>query len=251
MNKHWVIGLSALVLLAGCSRSTQLAVRAVAEGPDGEEIGQGQVEIRLLPYDRDSIFAALGAVATQSEPEPPADLIELRDSVALAQQRWTEAEAAWNEVRSDLQTLSERMQQMNRSSDEYFTAYARFENLESQEGRLDRGKQGYFDRFTELQGSYRARADSFNAVTEAWGDVTFEDYGEIVDSLIEARGEELSDTTDANGWAYYSVPRGTWYVYTRSKMVFEELYWNLAYASQGGADTLVLNASNAEIRPIF
>ncbi len=76
-------------------------------------------------------------------------------------------------------------------------------------------------------------------------------YTEIVDSLVEARGEELVDTTNATGWADFSVPRGRWWVHTRTELVFEELYWNLPYGSTGGADTLVLNASNAETRPIF
>jgi hypothetical protein len=34
-------------------------------------------------------------------------------------------------------------------------------------------------------------------------------------------------------------------------LVFEELYWNVPYESAGGADTLVIDESNAEIRPIY
>ena len=67
MNKHWVVGLAALVLLSACSRSTQLAVRAVASG-DGEEVARAQQVIRLIPYDRDSLFEALSSQVTESEP---------------------------------------------------------------------------------------------------------------------------------------------------------------------------------------
>jgi hypothetical protein len=251
MNKHWVLGLAVLVTLTACGRSTQLAVHAVSAGEDGTEMARAQEVIRLIPYDRDSLFAALAAEASEAEPQPPADLLELRDSVAIAQTRWTEAEAAWNEVRSELQTLSDRMDSMNRASRDYAQAYRQFDGLAAREGRLDRTKQGYFEAFTALQDSYRSRADSFNAVVQSWGDVAFDRYGEVVDSLSEALGEELVDTTDTGGWAYFSVPRGNWWIHTRTKLVFEELYWNVPYLSSGGADTLALNASNAEVRPIF
>ncbi len=252
MNKHWVLGLALLVSLTACSRSTQLAVQAVAEGADGEEVARNQQVIRLLPYDRDSLFATLAASASEPEPQPPRDLIDLRDSVSGAQDQWTRAEGAWNDMRSQMQQLTERMENMNRASNEYAQAYRRFDDLDRQVRRLDRDKQNYFDRFTALQGQYRARADSFNAVYEAWSDVAFDPYGEIVDSLLEARGlEELVDTTDTGGWAYFRVPRGTWWVHTRAALVFQELYWNVHYQSAGGADTLVLNNANAQIRPIF
>jgi len=252
MNKHWVLSLAVLVTLTACNRSTQLAVRAVSEGIDGEEVARNQQVIRLLPYDRDSLFDVLTTSASEPEPQPPTDLINLRDSVAVAQEQWTRAEGAWNDMRSQMQQLTDRMENMNRASTEYAQAYRQFDDLDRQVRRLDRDKQRYFDRFTALQGQYRARADSFNAVYEAWGDVAFDRYSEIVDSLLEARDiEELVDTTDAGGWAYFSAPRGTWWVHTRAALVFDELYWNVVYTSAGGVDTLVLNNANAQIRDIF
>lgn len=251
MNKHWVLGLAALVALAACSRSTQLAVRAVSEGAEGEVTGRAQLIITALPYDRDSLFSAFIGRATEPEPQPPADLIELRDSVSVARERWTQAEASWNEMRSELQSLSERMRNMDRSSTEYARLFSRFDDLDSQVGRLERIQTRYFDEFTGLQGTYRARADSFNAVLQAWEERAFADYGEVVDSLVEVFGEALEDTTDGSGWGFLRVPRGTWWIHTRSVLVFEELYWNLRYESAGGADTLVIDNSNAEIRPIY
>jgi hypothetical protein len=251
MNKHWVLGLVTLVALSACSRSTQLAVRAASEGAEGEVTGRPDMIIRALPYDRDSLFESLAGEATEPEPQPPADLIELRDSVSAARQRWTEAEATWNDMRSQLQSLSERMRDMDRSSTEYARLFQRFDRLDSQVGRLERIKTTYFDEFTELQGSYRARADSFNAVLQAWEERAFADYGEVADSLVDLLGEILEDTTDDSGWAFFRVPRGTWWIHTRTVLVFEELYWNEQYESAGGADTLVIDESNAEVRPIY
>lgn len=251
MDKPWVAPLLALAVLSGCQRSTQLAVRAAAEGESGE-VGRGQLEIRLIPYNRDSIFSNMAEMAPAPEPEPPADLLELRDSITVAQELWREAEATWNDARSELQTLSERMKGMNRSSNEYFAAYERFDELDALEARTSRDKDQYFERFTELQSRYTERADSFAAVLTTWEDETFQGYREIVDSLEEEIGRtELFDTTDAAGWALVSVPRGRWYVHTRFKLPFEELYWNVPYDSEGGADTLILNNSNAETRLVF
>ncbi len=252
MNKHWVLALAACVVFTACSRSTQLAIRAVSEGQGETEMGLAQLQIRLLPYDRDSLFAALTAQYGEPEPQPPADLLSLRDSISVAQERWRTAEADWNEQRSELEALSERMKAMSRTSREYAQAFRRFDQLDGQLRRLDREKTRFFERFTELQSAYRAKADSFNAVVLGWGDEAFETFNEIVDSLLEARGvEELYDTTDASGWAYVVVPRGQWWAHTRYELPFEELYWNVPYRSDGGADTLVLNKSNAELRPIF
>jgi len=251
MNKHWVLGLAMLVLLTACQRSTQLAVRAVSDGESEEMMGRAQLEIKLVRYDRDSIFETLARQAPEPEPQPPQDLLDLRDSVSTAQERWRETEASWNDLRSELQSLYERMQRMNRATTEYAQAYRRFDDLDGQLRRLDRDKQRYFDRFTELQSAYTTRADSFSAVLAAWEDIAFERYAEIADSLLEAQGEELYDTTDAEGWVYFQAPRGHWWIHTRFELPFEELYWNVPYRSTGGADTVILNSSNAQLRPIF
>lgn len=255
MNKHWVLHLTVLaglVPLTACGGATDLAVRATTAAEGEEARGLSQQVIRLLPYDRDSIFAVLSERAEAQEPQPPQDLLVLRDSVAAARERWQTAETDWNEIRSELQQLSERMQGMSRSSDEYAQAFRRFDNLDSQVGRLERDQRQAFQQFTALDSLYRARADSFSAVVRAWGDEAFEDYGQIVDSLLETSGrEELWDTTGSQGWAEFQVPRGVWWVYTRSELVFDELYWNVPYESTGGADTVVLNRSNADVRPIF
>ena len=252
MNKHWVLCLAAVVMLGGCKRSADLTVHAVANVGE-EQIGRAQLEIRLVPYDRDSLFNAMASLASSPEPQPPADLLALRDSIAAAQDFWRNAEATWNEARSEMQRLSEAMDGMDRSSNEYFQAYQQFDQLDGQERRLSRDKDVYFEQFTALQARYSERADSFSAVVAAWEEEVFADYGVLVDSLVEAtKREDLYDTTDASGWAFFVVPKGRWYIHTRFQLPFEELYWNFPYdASGGAADTIVLDESNAEVRIVF
>lgn len=252
MNKHWVLFLAALIPLTACGGATDLSVRVVSGGEGEESRGLANQVVRMLPYDRDSIFNALAQLAEESEPKPPQDLLTLRDSVAAARERWQTAETQWNDIRSELQELSERLQTLSRSSDEYFRGFQRFQELDRRVSGLEREQRQAFQQFTSLDSLYRARADSFSAVFQAWGDVAFDGYGLIVDSLLEAGGvQELWDTADGQGWASFRVPRGQWWLYTRAELVFDELYWNVPYQSEGGADTLILNRSNAEIRPVF
>ncbi len=252
MNKRWVLGLVAATTLGACNRTSQVTVLAVSSG-DGDAVAHAQLTVRLLPYDRDAVFADMIAAAERSEPEPPADLLEIRDSIAVAQDRWRDAEAAWNNTYSELRSLSERMERMNQSSNEYFAAYGRFDNLDGQERRLRREKDRYFEQFTELQGQYTARADSFNAVLTTWEDVVFEGFGEVIDSLLEASGrEEIWDTTDGGGAAQFAVPKGRWWIHTRAELPFEELYWNVPIDVTGGTtDTITIDKSNAESRLVF
>jgi hypothetical protein len=255
MSKHRLLGLLLVTLapLAACEGSGQLQVRAVSVGPDGEPQGLANLPVRMLPYDRDSIFEALEARAPEAEPQIPPDLLQLRDSVSTAQSRWREAEAAWNEARSELQSLADDMQGMNRASDEYFAAFERFERLDGQEQRLSSQKDRLFEQFTALQNRYSTRVDSISAVRTAWADRAFEDYNTIVDSLLEARGqEELWDTTDGSGWASFRASAGRWWVHTRYALPYEELYWNVPVDLAGGElDTLILDTANAELRPLF
>ena len=92
MNKHQVLFLVTLLTVGACKGPTQLAVRAVSSGPEGKIVGRPQLVIRLLPYNRDSIFSLLAGRASRPEPQAPADLVELRDSIAVAQSRWRDAE---------------------------------------------------------------------------------------------------------------------------------------------------------------
>lgn len=252
MNKRWLIGLLAVTSLAACNRTSQLTIRALS-GSGDEASARAQLEVRLLPYDRDAVFEQMIAAASSPEPQPPEDLLQLRDSIAAAQDLWRQAEAAWNDIYSELKDLSERMEGMNSASNAYFEAYQRFDELDAQERRLNRDRQRYFEEFDALQRQYSERADSFNAVVLTWEDEAFMNLSEVIDSLLEADGrEEIWDTTDAAGIAQFTVPRGQWYIHTRAKLPFEELYWNVPIEVAGGTtDTIVIDESNAEVRPVF
>lgn len=254
MVKVWSSLLLCIVSWSACSRSGDLVVQA-ALGRDaaGAAVAIDRIVIELLPYDRDSIFDALAALADRPEPEIPADLLAMRDSLAMSRQLWTEAESQWNAVRDELVSLSERMRAMNRGSREYRQAFVRFTELETREQALNRTKDEAFRQYETLQRRYAARADSIRVARFNWEDVAFARYGEIVDSLLRATRREIhTDTTRRGGYAAFRVSAGRWYVHARYELPLEELYFNVPVTVEAGrVDTLRLTRDTAEVRPLL
>lgn len=239
---------------SACSRSGDLVVHAgFGRDAAGAPAGIDKLVIDLLPYDRDSIFEALARRADTPEPQIPADLLALRDSLAGARQLWTDAESQWNAVRDELLKLSENMKTMNRRSREYLQAFGRFTDLENQERALSRAKDQAFGQYERLQKRYSARADSIKIVRFNWEDEAFARYGEITDSLLKARGRQVyTDTTSGGGYAVFRVAAGRWYVYTRYELPFQEIYVNIPVRVEAGrTDTLRLTRDAAELRPLL
>lgn len=239
----------ALVLLAACDGgpvTVQVVAGATAEDAQPVE----DVVVEFLPYDRDSIFEAMAGRAEEPEPTIPQDLRNQFDQVIEAQQQWRDAEAEWSRVRDSLKQLSQQMEGLDRRSREYLELFDTFNDLEQRVNALDQRRGRFFARFDSLQTATVERADSVQSVIRTWENDAFEGYTAIVDSLVEARGVEIrTDTTDAQGYATVNLPGGDWWAYTRhTPGPFEELYWNV-HVVPSGADTLVLNRGNAEVRP--
>lgn len=250
--RHKAVFVSAIgtlaLALAACGGG-QVTVQVLTEGADGTPRPQGDLVIHFLPYDRDSVFDALTEVAAEPEPQVPSDLQVTFDSVTALQERWREVDTQWADVRDSLRQLSNRLQGMDRRSREYRQLFDRFGPLENREGALNRQKTQAFEAFTNLQQRALARADSIRAVRESWGDVAFQDYNSIEDSILEAVGKEVyEDTTSAEGIVTRRLPAGSWWVHTRVPVgMFDEFYWN-ERVDPAQVDTLRLTSENADRR---
>lgn len=243
---HLVSTALLLALAATACGGGEVTVQVLTEGPEDQLHPEQNLVLEFLPYDRDSIFDALTAAAAEPEPEVPQELLAAFDSVRTRQEEWRQADSEWAEVRDELKRLSDRLQGMDPRSRQYRELFNRFEALERRERALDRQKAGAFQAFTSLQQSVLARRDSIQAVYEAWADVAFEEYVEIEDGLLEARGREIfQDTTNAEGTVTRRLPRGTWWVHARIPVgMFDELYWNEPF-QPGQVDTVRLTPENA------
>lgn len=242
-----VMALALTPLTAACGTSLTVEVRT--EGADGATAPVENLAVEILPYDRDSLFAAMAAAADTPEPQVPAAIQARLDSVRALQATWRDVESRWNEVRDSLRTISERIEGLDRRSREYREAFDRFNSMEGRERSLNRQRQTAFDAFTELQSVTQGQLDSVRAVIESWEDVAFADFADIQASLLDALGQEIHyDTTDAQGMFTTTLPSGDWWVHTRVTVPEGELYWNVL---TGGVDTLRLTPDNAERRLSF
>ncbi len=209
------------------------------------------LEVQFIPFDRDSLFAAIAADAPTPEPQMPADLAMVADSVQGLQAVWRETEQAWNNIRDTLRNVSDRLESLDRRSAEYRRLFDTFDEIEGRERTLNRRRQAAFDNFDALQQSTQARLDSMRIVVEAWEDVAFADYVDIESGLLDALGAEIAaDTTDSEGVARGSAGGGPWWVHARVNVTEGELYWNVM-VDGASADTVRLDRNSAELRRVY
>ena len=236
----------------------ELAVTAELEvaNPDGEGTIRRQLpdlEIRLLPYDRDVIFDSLTNVASTPEPSIPDSLLEAQSRVAEAQSEWQSLDGEWALLREELQDISDRLETLNRAESQYRVLFREFQDKEARLGAVERQRDAAFTQFDGLQQSTIQQADAVRLLREAWGDEAFVDFSTVVLAKLQASGlDPVTDTTDASGLAVFAAPAGQYWVYARWERMFDELYWNVPFSVEGGDPiSLLLNADNAQVRPIL
>lgn len=248
-------GIFAILVLTACGPARVTVTVELEEHEGGGTTLVDDVEVRLLPYDRDLIFDSLTAAAATPEPEIPADLLAAQVEIVQAQQEWRDAEDLWNTARDTMKKLNEELAGLNRAMNLYKEIFAEYERWERQERQVKGSVETLFQRFTDLGAAARDRMDSVKMVRRIWADQAFEDVGLAIDARIEETGlEEVADTTgvDAEGVARLEVPPGEYWVYARYELPNDELYWNIPVSVIRGDPIVVrLTRENAEVRAIF
>lgn len=256
MRRSWLgVVLFGSILTVACGQG-QVVVTAEVEvpNPDGEGMvvrPVADLEVQLLPFDRDVIFDSLTRAFSTPEPEIPADLLEAQEEIAVAQEEWRAAEQVWGQGRARLQEITDEMEGLARGEARYVALFREFQDVEQQVNRAEREKDRAFARYTDLFEGYSQRADSMRLVQDQWAEEAFADYWTVFNEKLRETGREVvTDTTDAAGMASVEVPPGQWWVYARHELPFSELYWNLPINVDRNVPVQVqLNASTAEARP--
>ncbi len=243
----------ALLLATGACGPAELVVTMEAEMPDTEgttTMALGDLEVQLIPFDRDEVFDSLEQAYGEPEPTVPQDLIEAREAVQEAQQRWRQAESRWNNLRDTLQTLSRAMEQYSRGEARYVAMFREFQELESQLGRVERDMNSAFEEFNELQTGTIQRSDSMRIVMDNWADEAFAGVPDAFAAKARAAGlQTVVDTTDAQGMVRIEASPGQYWVHARYELPYSELYWNVPVTLERGEPTeIVLTRENAEER---
>ena len=245
------------VVLGGCGPA-ELIVTAEVEVMDPETGNPivrpvDDLDLQLLPFNRDQIFDSLTAAASSPEPTLPPALQVARDSIVQAQGEWREFESRWLALRERLEQLSTELEQYNPAEGQYRVLFNEFNDVEAEYGAAERTKDGAFARFDRLQQDTFSELEEFRAVLGGWEDQAFGPYLEVAGAKLRASGQDvLADTTDAMGRAAFQANPGQWWLFGRYPFATEELYWNVPVNVERGEPIEIrLNEGNAEVREIF
>jgi hypothetical protein len=237
--------------LTACGR-TEVIVQGQIETAEGQQAALRDLPIRILPYDRDAIFDSLRAEYPEPEPEIPADMAAMQDSIARAQAEWRTAESRWNAGRDSLRELRAQMDRLGRGSGQYVAMFNQFSALEPQVNAAQRQSEQAFARFQELNTRFASRAQELRLARDAWSDAAYNDVDRVIAArLKELRREPRADTLDANGVKRVRGLRaGQWWVTAHYDLPFEELYWNVPITVDRSEPVQVqLTRATAQVRP--
>lgn len=245
-------------LAIGACAPAEVVVTAAIEQASTTEEGATEtraldnIEVQLVPFDRDVVFDSLAAEAPTPEPEIPPDLLDAREEICEAQERWQNLEARWNTLRDTLQTLTEELERYSRGEARYVALFREWEDLNARYNRVDRQVKQAFEEFRELQEASLEQSNQIRIQRDNWAEEAFADIGAIFLARLRQDGREMQfDTTSAQGVARFpDVEEGEWWVHARWEGPFNELYWNEPVTAVAGETVeLRLSRENAEERP--
>ncbi len=243
------------LLFAACGPA-EVVVTAELETVDpttGETVIRpvSDLEIQILPYDRDAVFDSMTAAFPTPEPEIPADLLQAREEIAAAQNRWRNLQDQWNQLRDSLQTINEELEQYARGEPRYVALFNEFSDAEAEYERVEREVDRAFEEFTGLQEASLQQTQEVRVMRENWADEAFAEIGLVIETKVVASGlDAAADTTDASGIANFAVAPGEYWIHARVEEVYDELYWNVPLTVvKGEPVTLTLTRANAQRRP--
>lgn len=245
---------AASLAVAACGPA-ELVVTAEVDVEDpntGETVNRpiSDLEIQLLPFDRDAVFDSLATAFGTPEPAIPQDLLDAREEIAAAQQRWRQLENRWNTLRDTLQKITEAMEPLSRGEAEYRLLFNEYGDFEGEYAQVERQMEAAFEEFDTLQKANLEYAQQIRIQQENWADEAFAAVNDVWAEKVRASGlQPAADTTNASGVARFEVPAGDYWVHGRLEEVYDELYWNVPVTvTKGEPVQVILTRENAEIR---
>jgi hypothetical protein len=238
--------LIALFLLAACEKPT-VEVRAVVPRVDGSEAPVPDLELVALPYDRDSVLAAL-----ESKAAPRPHTRELDSLFALWRApfvRFARATYRSQKFRDSLALIRRQLDSLPRNAPEYQALYSRFsaisDSLKAATDSVEPAKIELDRKRTTLL----PRIDSLRKRVTAWENSTFQHYDSIVQGLAGSR-EPVGGTTGPDGRATLTLEKSRWWIYAWAwdeGDPYSRWYWNVPVEG----DSVVLDARTGRRRPQY
>jgi hypothetical protein len=239
--------LVALAGLAACERPREIAVRVSIPGPDSVETPVTGVGLVALPYDRDSVLAALEASARTPRPDTTA-LDSLFREFRTPFARYTGAVQRVETLRDSLERLRAGLDSLSRDTPAYRERYALFTRLDDSLAAARKAGERTRRELDRARAGFMERGESLRTRIRHWEDSTYRGYDSLTRSLVAKRRQDpRTDTTGGDGWAHFTLPSGDWWIYGRSWDAGDpnaEWYWNLPVTD----DTMLLSSRTGRQR---
>lgn len=244
----------AVALLAAaavaCEGPRDVAVRVSIPGPDGTETPVSGLGLVALPYDRDSLLAALEDSAGTSRPAT-AELDSLFQAFRLPFTNYASATLRVGALTDSASALRSRLDSLDRGAPDYGRLYAAYEGVSDSLAAARREADARRAALDEARRGFVPRSESLRAVMRTWEDSTYRGYDSIVqDIAVRQRRDPVADTTDARGWADVRLRPGRWWIYGQSWDASDPnalWYWNVPVEG----DTILLSSANGRRRPRY
>jgi hypothetical protein len=245
-----LLGAALVAGLAACEGERDVAVRVSIPGPDSLETPAAGVGIVALPYDRDSVLASLEARARTARPHT-ATLDTLFARFRGPFTAYTSISQRAGGLRDTLSLLQRQLDSIPPAAPEYRLLRARVAQLSDSLSAVRIRSERARVLLDRARSEFVSRSESLRAAVRLWEDSTYRGYDSIVENLTRGRLREAStDTTDATGWAQFSLPPGRWWLYARAWDTSDpnaEWYWNLPV----DADTILLSSRTGRRQPRY
>jgi hypothetical protein len=239
-----------LAAAAGCKSSREVAVRVSIPGTDAVETPASGVGVVALPYDRDSVLAALEARASTPRPHT-AEMDTLFTRFRGPFIAYTTTAYAAGKLRDTLVALRGQLDSLGRGAPRYQAMHADFSRLSDSLASLEIRSRRAQTALSRARSEFVSRSDSLRTDIRQWEDSTYRGWDSIVERLAKSRGMELaSDTTGATGWAHFTLAPGKWWIYARAWDTSDpnsEWYWNVPL----DGDTVLLSSRTGQQQPRY
>ena len=227
-----------------------MAVRVSIPNPDGVETPASGVGVVALPYDRDSVLAGLEARASGPRPHTrEMDTLFARfrgPFLAYSAITYT----ATN-LRDTLTQLRGQRDSLKANAPELQRVTATIARLSDSLFRVEQREQKARRELSQARSEFVQRSEKLRGDIRQWEDSTYRGWDSIVGGLAKARGlEPATDTTDATGWAHFTLAPGKWWIHARAWDTEDpnsEWYWNLPAIG----DTVLLSSRAGKKQPRY
>lgn len=235
----------ALATVVACSTETELTIRAAGENAEGETVPMSGVQLDIVPYDIDSLYAALEA---ESNPGPPPSADSIRQLAQIYQDACASYRVTGDSIEGVREQATEIANREGQTSDAYRAAFERYQALVAREEQRFEACQNVTDDYTTVRNAYREARSEWEG--RAWPEQAFV----AQESLLVGERPLQRVETDPEGVAAVTVPNGTWWILGDAPVpgsISQEYRWNERVEAGGGALTVELTPETADLEPVF